>query len=176
MFFQKKSQSLILAEKLIKKVDLEENLDLLKGKNYKVTVKPSEFLNLVLALGTCNLVQTLKAGFIAEKIQPAFQYEITRDYVKESLGRQKLVKIKSSEAEEKFYSVMRIVTELQVFWKENIDPLDSGPGPRYYCVKDVLKRMGGETNYELHDALFELMYLQHKNYIDFFREYLANPE
>ncbi len=175
MFFQKKTESLIIAEKLIKKVDLDENLKLLKQKNHTGTVEPDEFLNLILALGTCNLVQTMKADFIQEKLQPALQYEITRDYVKESLDRQKLIKIKSAEAEEKFYAVMRIVSELQMFWKESEDPTDGGPGPRYYCVKEILKRIGGETNYELHDALFELMYLQHKNYIDFFKGRLVKP-
>lgn len=171
MFFQKKSASLEIARRIITNTGLDENLGILKQKKQIGTGDPVEFLKLIMGLCACNLVQTMKAGFIVEGFPPESLEEITRDYVLESLRKQDLVRLHGKQEEEIRQAVMTIVGGLQEFWKE--DPQGSSPGPRYYCVKEVLKRLGTQTNYDLHDALFELMYLQHKHYIRCFMEILA---
>ncbi len=178
MFFnQPKSASLEIAKQVIKNTGLDENLGILKQKKHQSGAPPKEMVKLVMALSACNLVQTFKADFI----QGAFTIEerdaIVRDYVLESFRNQDLVKLKGKdEAEELRLAVMAIVPDLQNFWNEEEDPQGSGPGPRYYCVKEVLRRLGGQTDYNLHDALFELMYLQYKHYLKFFRAHLGKPE
>ena len=74
---------------------------------------------------------------------------------------------------EKCHAILGVVGELQAFWNNMDDP--KSPGPRYYCVKEVLRRLDDSMNYDLHDALFEFMYLQHKHYIYFFKEFLKAP-
>ncbi|HJT24069.1 MAG TPA: hypothetical protein VJ873_05800, partial [bacterium] len=71
---------------------------------------------------------------------------------------------------EKCQEILSVAEGLQVFWD---GPEESkGPGPRYFCVKEVLSRLGDASNYDLRDAFFEFTYLQHKYFIDFFRELL----
>lgn len=178
MLFEKKTQSLEIARKIIKNTGLDENLGIIQQKKHPVAAKPREFLKLVMALSTCNLVQTMKADFIIGDLKEGLRDEILLDYVKESLAKQDLIKLKGrAEVEEMRTAVMAVVNELQDFWKDGTDPQGSGPGPRYYCVKEVLKRIGGGPNLDLHDALFELMYLQHRHYINCFREILKKkPE
>ncbi|HEY5038304.1 MAG TPA: hypothetical protein VIJ93_04450 [bacterium] len=174
MFFNKKSASLEIAQRIIRNTGLDENLGILKQKKHIESAEPRELLKFVMALSACNLVQTMKADFVVQGFPAEHLKEITRDYVLESLDKQDLVKLKGkSEIEGMRLAVMEIVGELQGFWKEEEDPQGSGPGPRYYCVKEVLKRLGGQPNYDLHDALFELMYLQHRHYIRCFKELLA---
>ena len=60
-----------------------------------------------------------------------------------------------------------LAEKYKVHWMEEREET-GGPGPRYYCVKDLLRRLGNEKNYELHDALFEFVYLQHKHFIHYF--------
>jgi hypothetical protein len=175
MFFAKKSQSLEIAQRIIKNTGLDENLGIIKQKKHVGAVESTEFLKLIMALSTCNLVQTMKADFIVEAFPPEALADITRDYILESLRKQDVVRLSKDGMEEMRPSIMGIVGELQGFWKEEEDPQGSGPGPRYYCVKEILGRIGGQTNYVLHDALFELMYLQHRHYIKCFQEILAKP-
>jgi len=173
MFFGKKAKSLEIAKGLIKNTGLDENLGILKQKKHAGTAHGQEFLELVMALCACNLAQTQKADFIRTAFSPEEMEAIMADYIRESLRRQDLVELKGEKHIEIVRSsLMPVVVELQAFWKEEEDPQGSGPGPRYYCVKEVLKRLGGKTDYDLHDALFELMYLQHKHYLGYFRELL----
>ena len=177
MFFEKKSNSLEIARGIIKNTGLDENLGILKQKKKPISFEPKEFLKLVMSLCACNLVQTMKADFIAEEIGGQNLDDIISDYILESFRNQDLVKLSDKrEAEEMRLAVMGIVRELEGFWDEKEDPRGSGPGPRYYCVKEVLKRLGTQPNYDLHDALFELMYLQYKHYIKFFRVFLDKWE
>ncbi len=174
MFFDKKFNSLVVARQIIKNTGLDENLGILKQKKHPFSAPPKDVLKLVMALSTCNLVQTLKADFVVQKLSEEERKAVTRDYILESFRNQDLIQLKGKdEIEGLREEVMKIVGDLQRFWKDTIDPQGSGPGPRYYCVKEVLSRLGGGTNYELHDALFELMYLQYKHYLAFFRMFLA---
>ena len=159
-----------IAKKLIRTTGLEDSLAILKEKYHTGAVGPEDLLKLVLALSTCNLVRTMKSEFIALEITDEDQQDIIDDYVVESLRRQILLPLKDgADRMEKCEAILGIARELQAFWNNTDDP--KGPGPRYYCVKEVLRRLGDEMNYDLHDALFEFMYLQHKHYIDFFREF-----
>lgn len=174
MFFDKKFNSLVVARQIIKNTGLDENLGILKQKKHPASTPPREVLKLVMALSTCNLVQTLKADFIVQNLSGEEREAVTRDYILESFRNQELVRLEGKEEiEGTREEVMKIVGELQRFWKDTEDPQGSGPGPRYYCVKEVLARLGGEVNYDLHDALFELMYLQYRHYLAFFRGFLA---
>jgi hypothetical protein len=177
MFFKKKDNRRETAEKLVKLTALQETLDILKREKSAVTAEPEDELVIILAVGTCNLMQTMRADFISQSIDAEAQDEIIRHFVEESLRRQDLVKIKgSSGMETKRFAVMAIVEELQKFWKGEDDQQGSGPGPRYYCVKEMLRRLGAKPGTDLHDALFELMYIRHKYYIDFFKALLAQPK
>jgi hypothetical protein len=176
MFFDKKLNSLDIARQIIKNTGLDENLGILKQKRHAVPMAPKEIVKRVLALSTCNLVQTMKADFIVREFPEEKRDAITRDYILESLRNQDLFKLAGKdEAEEIRQGVMGIVAELERFWG-GTDPQGSGPGPRYYCVKEVLTRLGGQQNYDLHDALFELMYLQYRHYLKYFGGLLGEPE
>jgi hypothetical protein len=177
MLFKKDSDSLQIARQIIKHTGLDENLGIIKQKRQLGKTEPRELLKLVMALSTCNLVQTFKAEFMAGDFTDQQRDDILRDYVMESFRNQDLVKLGGKEeAEQMRLAVMGIVGELQAFWDESEDPHGSGPGPRYYCVKEVLKRLGDQSNFDLHDALFELMYLQYKHYLKFLRDYLEKWE
>lgn len=177
MFFERaKFNSLDIAKQVIKNTGLDENLGILKQKNHAHQAEPSQYLKLVMALSATNLVQTLKADFIVKEIPDATREAIVRDYVVESLKQQDLLKLGRRETEETVKGVLEVVQDLCLFWTDREDPQGGGPGPRYYCVKEVLKRMGGEVNYPLHDALFELMYLQYRHYLKYFQKLLSQPE
>ena len=173
MYLMMKGDSLDMAKKLIQKTGLEESLAILKEKNHQVVVEPRALLEQVLALSACNLVQTMKEDFILQEIMGEDQQDILDDYVVESLRRQKLLKLADGAAlMEMCETIEAHVWKLQEFWKEEED--FKGPGPRYFCVKTVLTNLADEKNFELHDALFEFMYLQHVHFINFFKE-LFNP-
>ena len=175
MFFKSsKYNSLDIAKQVIKNTGLDENLGILKQKKYAHKAEPNQYLKLVMALSTTNLVQTLKSDFIVKEIPQNIREEIVHQYAAESLRQQDSHKLDKREIEEMVRGVMEVVEALNQFWTDREDI--GGPGPRYYCVKEVLKRLGGEVNYELHDALFELMYLQYRHYLKYFQQLLSQPE
>jgi hypothetical protein len=175
MFFKKeKFNSLDIAKQVIKNTGLDENLGILKQKNHVHRTEPFQYLKLIMALSTTNLVQTLKTDFIVKEIPQATLEEVVRHYVEESLKQQALLKLKKPEMEDMLRGVMAVVADLDRFWTDREDI--GGPGPRYFCVKEVLKRMGGAENFPLHDALFELMYLQYRHYLKYFQQLLSQPE
>jgi hypothetical protein len=175
MFFDKKFNSLEIARQIIQNTGLDENLGILKEKRYSVPAPPKEILKFVMALSTCNLAETMKADFIIANFSEEQRVAITWDYILESFRKQELVPlIGKEEMEEVRLDVMGVVGDLQGFWVGTEDPPGSGPGPRYYCVKEILARLGGHQNYDLHDALFELMYLQYRHYLAFFKKYLED--
>ena len=175
MFFGKKFNGLEIARQIIKNTGLDENLGILKQKRHEVLVAPKEILTLVMALSACNLVQAMKADFITRNLTDEQREGIANEYILESFRKQDLIPlVGKEEVEEVRKGVMEVVGELQKFWAGTEDPPGSGPGPRYYCVKEILGRLGGQQNYDLHDALFELMYLQYRHYLAFFKNYLES--
>jgi hypothetical protein len=174
LFQQKKIKGHDIAEQLLKSIDMDDVLDLVRDKDGPDVADKEGKLELLLGLCACNLAQTMRADFIVAGCDPAVQYDAVRYYITGLLKRQNLVKVKDdTDADSKRKAVIAVMEDLQKFWKEEEDPKGSGPGPRYYCVKEVLKRLGGGPDYDLHDNLFEMMYTRHKFYIDFFRKLLA---
>lgn len=173
MFERNKFNSRDIARQLIKNTGLDENLGILKQKNHAVAVAPIDYLKLVLSLSTTNLVQTMKADFIVKAVPAETQREIVQEYIQESFRQQEIHKVGKKEIEEAGLEVLKIVEELGKFWVESEDPQGTGPGPRYYCVKEILRRLGGAVNHDLQDALFELMYLQYRHYFKYFQMFLA---
>jgi hypothetical protein len=171
MLMLRKGDSLHVAKELIEHTGLQDSLILLESVKRSHTVSSDELLKLLLALSACNLVQTMKEDVIHREVLPDDQMDITDDYVAESLRRQNIMKMSDgAELMEKCVEILYLVGELEIFWRNDDDPM--GPGPRYYCVKEVLRRLGNEENYPLRDSLFEFMYLQHKNFIDYFAKRL----
>ena len=167
MLILRNGDSLFIAKELIEKTGLQDSLILLESVKRSESVPPGDLLKLLLALSACNLVQTMKVEFIDQAILPDDQLDITDDYVTETLRRQNVLKMSDgAELMEKCVEILYLVGELEIFWRNDDDP--KGPGPRYYCVKEVLRRLGNEENFPLRDSLFEFMYLQHKHFIDYF--------
>ena len=174
MLILRKNDSLDIARKLVQSTGLKESLDLLKEKNHAGKVEPGELLKQVLGLSACNLIRTMKEGFISREILGEDQQDIIDDYVVESLRRQDLVRLRDgADLMDRCQEILAVAEGLQVFWNDSNDP--KGPGPRYYCVKEVVSRLGDALNYDLRDAFFEFTYLQHKHFIDFFRDFLKQP-
>jgi hypothetical protein len=171
MLILRKGDSLHIARELIEKTGLQDSLILLESVKRSTNVSPGELLKLLLALSACNLVQTMKEDFIDKEVLPDDQLDISDDYVAESLRRQNIVKMSDgAELMERCVEITYVVGELEIFWNNDDDPM--GPGPRYYCVKEILRRLGNEENFPLRDSLFEFMYLQHKYFIDYFTKRL----
>jgi hypothetical protein len=167
MLILRNGDSLFIAKELIEKTGLQDSLILLESVKRSESVPPGDLLKLLLALSACNLVQTMKEEFIDQAILPDDQLDITDDYVAETLRRQNVLKMSDgAELMEICVQILYLVGELEIFWRNDEDP--KGPGPRYYCVKEVLRRLGNEENFPLRDTLFEFMYLQHKHFIDYF--------
>jgi len=165
--------SLKVAKNLIRVTGVRESLSLFMEKNISNTAS-EELLKIVLALNACNLNQTMKEDFVAKEISDLDRQDIVDDYVVENLREQDWIPIKDGgERMDKGMEILDVAEKLQVHWINEEDT--NGPGPRYYCVKDVLRRLGNEKNFDLHDSLFEFIYLQHKQFIDYFRQ-LLDPE
>ncbi len=173
MLILDKNQSLEIAKKLVQTTGLAESLEILKQKNFSVGVEPGDLLKQILGLSACNLVRTMKEDFVALEIMGEDRQDVIDDYVAESLRRQNLVKLRDgAELMDRCQEILGVAEGLQAFWESTEDP--KGPGPRYFCVKEVLSRLGDSMNYDLRDAFFEFTYLQHKYFIDFFREFLKS--
>ncbi len=174
MFTFFEGASLKVAKSLIQVTGLRESAALFKEIQIS-NVERDELLNLVLALNACNLAQTMKEDFIANEIDVFDSQDIVDDYVVENLRSPEWIMIRDgAERMELCLKIMGIVEELQIHWISHEDP--KGPGPRYFCVTDLLRRLGSEKNTSLHDALFEFMYRQHTAFIKYFRVLLNKPE
>lgn len=170
MYFLFEGASLKIAKNLIRVTGIQETLKLFREKNIS-NVGMEELLIQVLALNACNLIQTMKEDFVNKEVDSEDQQDITDDYTVENLRMLSLINVKDgADLMEKCQDILGIAEKLRVYWTSEDDP--KGPGPRYYCVKDVLRRLGNEKNVELHDALFEFMYTQHKHFIHYFRTLL----
>lgn len=167
MLLLQTGDSLRIAKDLIEKTGLQDSLILLKSVKRAQVVPPAELLKLLVALSACNLVQTMQEENIEKNLMPEDQLDVVDDYVVETLRRQGIMVLEDgAQIMEKCVEILYIVGELEIFWRNDDDP--KGPGPRYYCVKEVLRRLGNEENFPLRDSLFEFMYLQHKYFIDYF--------
>ena len=177
MFSLFEGASLKIAKNLIQVTGVQETFRLIQEKNL-TTVGAPELLKQILALNGCNLFQTMREGFIDQQIDPEDRQDIVDDYIVETLRLQKAIPYKDgAELMDLCLEVQALAEKYKVHWMEEREEAN-GPGPRYYCVKDLLRRLGNEKNYELHDALFEFVYLQHKHFIHYFKVLLEpiDPE
>jgi hypothetical protein len=165
--------SLKIANNLIQVTHMKESLNLFISKDISTTGH-AELLKLVLALNACNLVQTMKEEFINQEIGAEDRQDVADDYVYESLRIQEWIKfVDGAEHMDKCLAILDISEKLGAHWVKNEDP--TSPGPRYNCVKDVLRRLGNEKNHALQDVFFEFMYTQHGEFIKYFRLLLEAP-
>jgi hypothetical protein len=170
MYFLFDGASLKIAKNLIRVTGVQETLKLFREKNIS-NVGIEELFTQVLALNACNLIQTMKEDFINKEIDSEDQQDITDDYTVENLRMLGLIDIRDgADLMERCQDILDIAEKLRVYWTSKDEP--KGPGPRYYCVKDVLRRLGNENNFELYDVLFEFMYTQHKHFIHYFKTLL----
>jgi hypothetical protein len=162
--------SLRIAKNLIKVSRLSESLAIFEEKDKFNTPAP-QLMELVLALNACNLIQTMKEDFISREIDPTDGEDIVEDYVIENLRLQSAIPVRDgAERMDRCLEILKIAEMLQAHWLREEE--GKGPGPRYHCVKDVLRRLGGEKNLILHDRLFEFVYLQHDHFIRYFKTLL----
>jgi hypothetical protein len=162
-------KSLETARQLILSSNLGESLDLFGPRDPGVTRGLPELLKWVLAMSACNLDRTMKLEGIAARMTEEERQDILDDYVMESLRRQKLQAFKDGgELMEKCQEVLEAAEQLGSFWYGT--PQDPhNPGPRYYCVKAVLEHLGAQGRLNLHDALFEFMYVQYHHFLRHFQ-------
>jgi hypothetical protein len=169
--FSKKISSLDIARKLVKVTGIQETLEILQEIKDPDPSRTGEYFKLVLALSDCNLVQTLKEDIFASEFEREFLDSVIRDYIFECIRVLATVRMSDAQEVETFRTAVQGISKvLQEFWKDEEELRSGGLGPRYYCVKEVLKRLNDEGDFDVHDALFEHMYLEHKNIIDLFRE------
>lgn len=168
MFSLFEGASLKIAKNLIQVTGVQETFRLIQSKNLS-TVGGAELLKQVLALNGCNLLQTMKEEFIDRQIDPEDRQDIVDDYIVENLRLQKAIPyLDGAELMDLCMAVQELAEKYNAHWEQEREEA-GGPGPRYYCVKDLLRRLGNEKNYELHDSLFEFIYLQHKHFIHYFK-------
>lgn len=168
MFSLFEGASLKIAKNLIQVTGVQDTFRLIQSKNLS-TVGGPELLKQVLALNGCNLFQTMKEGFIDKQIDPEDRQDIVDDYIVENLRLQKTIPYQDgAELMDLCMAVQELAEKYELHWVVEREEA-GGPGPRYYCVKELLRRLGNEKNYELHDSLFEFIYLQHKHFIHYFK-------
>ena len=175
--FSKKMSSLDIARRLVKVTGIKETLEILQKIKNPDPSRTGEYFKLILALSDCNLSQTLKEDTITSSFEREFLDSVIRDYIFECIRVLTPVRMSDAKAVEVFRTAVQDVSkDLQDFWKDEEELRSGGPGPSYYCVKEVLKRLNDEGDYDVHDALFEHMYLEHKNIIDLFRELIEKAK
>ena len=168
MFSLFEGASLKIAKNLIQVTGVQDSFRMIQSKNLSA-VGGAELLEQVLALNGCNLFQTMKEDFIDRQIDPEDRQDIVDDYIVENLRLQKAIPYRDgAELMDLCLAVQELAEKYKAHWTEEREEV-GGPGPRYYCVKDLLRRLGNEKNYELHDSLFEFIYLQHKHFIHYFK-------
>ncbi|HVZ81135.1 MAG TPA: hypothetical protein VHE12_10145 [bacterium] len=171
MFSLFEGASLKIAKNLIKVTGVQQTLAVIQAKNLAAVGAP-ELLEQILALNACNLFQTLKEDFVERQIDAEDRQDIVDDYIVENLRLQTVIPYRDGgHLMDLCLKVQDLSEKYKVHWMEEQEE-SGGPGPRYYCVKDLLRRLGNEKNYELHDTLFEFVYLQHKHFIHYFKTLL----
>lgn len=163
--------SLKIAKNLIQVTGIQETLKLFREKNVS-NVGIEELLLQVLALNACNLVQTMQEDFINTEIDSEDQQDIADDYVIENLRMLGLINVRDgADLMAKCQDILEIAEKLRAYWTGKDDPKE-GPGPHYYCVKDVLRRLGNDKNVQLHEALLGFVNTQQKHFIYYFKTLL----
>ncbi len=167
MFKLFEGASLKIAKNLIRVTHAQESLQLVKEKTIS-SIDADGLLTIVVALNACNLIETMRSDFISRDIDPIEGQDIVDDYVYETLRVQTWITFRDgADHMDKCLKILELAEKLRIHWISDDDP--KGPGPRYYCVKDVLRRLGNEKNFELHDVLFEFTYTQHGEFIKYFK-------
>ena len=173
MFSLFEGASLKIAKNLIQVTGVQETLTLFCQKKLS-HMPPEEAMELILALDACNLTQTMREGFIDREIGPEDRQDIVEDFIVENIRRSNLFKARDgAERMEKCLEITGISEKLRAHWLGEED--HTGPGPRYYAVKDILRRLNSEDNHDLHDALFEFTQTQCQHFIQYFRSLLDAP-
>ena len=173
MFSLFEGASLKIAKNLIQVTGVQEALTLFCQKKLP-HMPPEEAMELILALNACNLMQTMREDFIDHEIGPEDRQDIVEDFVVENIRRSSLFKAgDGAERMEKCLAIMEISERLRAHWLGEED--HTGPGPRYYAVKDILRRLNSEENHDLHDALFEFVQSQCEHFIQYFKDLLDKP-
>ncbi len=158
-----------IAKNLIMITGLKRSLAIYQEHNLS-EIPADEVLMLLIGLDTCNLLQTVKEEFIAKEIKEEDLQDIVDDYVVEYLKQQETIVIQDgADRMTRCEEVMTIASKFQENWTQE-DRKD--PGPRFYCVKELLRLLGNEKNTPIHDTLFEFIYEQHNQFIRYFRTLL----
>ena len=161
--------SLKIARNLIQVTGLKESLALFQKNNFS-NIGESEVLKLLLAVDACNLIQTMKEDFIAKEIGEEDLQDAVEDYLVENLKGQAVMACRDgAERMDQCQEILKVAAKFQEYWTRE-DTKD--PGPRFYCVKELLKRLNCEANTPIHDNLFEFVYQQHNRFIRYFKTLL----
>ncbi len=158
-----------IARNLIKVTGLAESLAVFQ-KNTFSNIEEGEVLKLLLAVDACNLMQTMREDFIHGEIYEEDLQDTVEDYLVENLKAQVVIPCRDgAERMEQCQEILAMTARFQEYWvKEEC----KDPGPRFYCVKELLGRLGSEANTPIHDNLFEFVYEQHNRFIRYFRTLL----
>ncbi|HUO57114.1 MAG TPA: hypothetical protein VMV05_02960 [bacterium] len=166
-FFQ--GASLRIARNLIKVTGLRESLAVFQENNF-ASIGTAEVLKHLIAVDACNLLQTMEEDFIAKELPKDSLLEILDDYVIENLKAEPMIPCRDgADRMQQCLEIMDIVEKYQEYW---VNPKTQDPGPRFYCVKDLLRRLGCESNAPIRDNLLMFVYEQHNKFIHYFRTLL----
>jgi hypothetical protein len=167
MFLFFPGASLKFALQLIQVTRVQESMALIQEKNLS-QVAPEILFELTLALNVCNLAQTMNEEFVKKEVDPEDREDIADDYVVQNLRFQNWITIRDgAERMERCQKILNIAEKLGENWAKKDEP--GGPGPRFYCVKDVLRRLGNEKNLVLQNELLNFVNLYHKHFQHFFK-------
>lgn len=170
MFSFFEGASLKIAKYLIQVTGVQKTFTLFYKKNLS-NITAEDAFKIILALNATNLIQTMKEDFISREIDQEDSQDIVEDYITENLRQSGLTKVlDGAELMERCIEITGISEKLRVHWMGEED--QHGPDPYYYCVMDVLRRLGNEGNHELQDTLFEFMNFQHKHFTHYFKTLL----
>ena len=158
-----------IARNLIRATGLKSSLAVFQENNI-YNIGPGEVLKLLLAMDACNLSQTMKEEFIAKDIQEEDARDILDDYLMENLRDQTAIPCRDGgERMDLCLGILDQAAKFQEYWSKDEF---KDPGPRFYCVKELLRRLGSEANTPIHDSLFEFVYEQHNRFNRYFRTLL----
>jgi hypothetical protein len=158
-----------ISRNLIRATGLKSSLAVFQENNI-YNIGPGEVLKLLLAMDACNLSQTMKEEFIAKDIQAEDAQDILDDYLMENLRDQTVIPCRDGgERMDLCLGILDQAAKFQEYWSKDEF---KDPGPRFYCVKELLRRLGSEANTPIHDSLFEFVYEQHNRFNRYFRTLL----
>ncbi len=155
-----------IARNLIKVTGLKESLAVFQKNNFS-NIGDAEVLKILIAVDACNLLQTMKEEFISHEISEDDLQDTVEDYVVENLKDQTVIACRDgADRMDQCQEILGIAAKFQDYWHRE-DTKD--PGPRFYCVKELLRRLNCQANTPIHDAFFEFVYEQHNRFNRYFR-------